>query len=1000
MKLIKRQIFVVLLLGFWAALHFGQAITQPNTTLITEQIDVTENNTLEQKLQDEIEQLNLSENYLKNLQNQASSVEVKQLETEDIEQAAFNVSLAEVQIEKISLTLSSAQKDYREIQSDIEQYEKQLISAHGHQGDETIPLIENHLNVERKKLEIESERINVLKQWLIVANDILYLEQQYLKSMTDKARVKQVESLLAMQQKTESDVIKQQQQWEEKLKELRMELDETRPIESPATPKQRKLQDEILEAEEKVQVLKIQLNLSRIDTLVEAYQSQDISEESAQSYIEFKEYLTKLRDELVANDIAIGNKLILLQRQIDILEEPGASYVYTREDSRRMTNILEDLKSSYEDLNQQINELMTVIANLQNELLSGVAQTWKTRQKIPITLQEWEIFGKDLWVLPQVAYQSVRATYNQLVENLSYATSSRWGLTFGFIMAWSMFWIWIGRILNQFLQGAREEGLSFSANTLVMFAQLIYRNIMGITVFGSLMILLILLNVSSNLLIIPLSLGAVWFLYKIAIGLARMYLFENIWDLSGEDVKLYNGLRWTLGLGSIIIAFTVLAHQLPIPSDTVASFDRMFMLVLLAVSIPLLKNWRVLPSIFVKEDRIKPYVSKVVYWLGFLIPLIIFSNAIIGLVGYVALAWKMWIVEALFLMVLTAWLLAKGIIGDIMEGFAKISVRRLKSGWVWTESILKPTHTVINIALFIMSLWLLFILYGFDQNPVVMEKLISARTHTIFELGNTEITVINIIQFIVLLIVIRWAAKWSREFSFRFLFAKHKDKGIRNSLSVFTQYAIVIIGAFIILKVVGIDLTTITVVLGALAVGIGFGLQNIANNLVSGILLLVERPFREGDIITLGESEGEVTHIGMRATTIKTWDNMDIIIPNAETVSRSLKNWTHQDVIVRTTFLLRTSFVENPRQVHALIMQTVRMHENVVKDPEPTVVLQEFGESALIFQVRYFINISEGEIRPMVKSELLMRLWEVLRAAGIEIPYNRSIVNLNDDRSE
>ncbi len=999
MKLLKRQIFVVMLLITWAVVNFAQDISNDeavnkSTTAVSQVI------ILEQKLEDEIQQLSINENYLEDLQAQNRTVaeDASQLSAEDVDRASFNVSLAEIQVEKTSLLLSSTQKELKQTQNTIEQYEKQLISAKARSSADVLPFLEERLKAEKRKLAIGQERIQVLKKILAVTDGILDLEKQYLSSISEQARVEQVAGLWQSQQEEAADVIKQQQAWEDKLKRLRGDLDKTRPLQSPPTPEQRLLQNKILEAEEYIQILRVSLNTSRIETLIETYHGQDWRQGSPRRHIEVKQYLVKLRDELVANDITVENKLLLLQRQIDILKEPGAVYTFSEQESQRLTAILSGLKSEYEKLDVKINELMTIVSHMENQLIVSTSQTWKTRQRIPLSFHEWKVFGEDLWVLPQVTYQSVLATYKQLVDNLSHATSSIWLLTFALILAWAMFWIWVGRVLEQFLTGAREEGLSFSANALIVFAQLIYRNVMGVTIFGALMILLLLLNVSAGNLIVPLSLGAVWFLYKIAIGLARIYLFENVWDLSGKDVALYRALRWSLGLGSIVVALTVLAHQLPIPLDIAASFDRMFMLVLLAVSVPLLKNWRVLPGIFAKEDKTRPYVRRAVYSLGLLIPLTIFSNAIIGLVGFVTLAWQMWIVEAQFLLVFTLWVLTKGIVNDVMESIATFTVRNIKSGWVWTESILKPLHTIINIAVIVLSIMVLFVLYGFDKNHMFLEQLSRFSTHALFTFGGTDITVVNTVQFIVLLAVIRWAGKWSREFSYRFLFSRHKDKGIRNSLAIFTQYAIVIIGAFIILKVIGIDLTTITVVLGALAVGIGFGLQNIANNLVSGVLLLVERPFRQGDIITVGTNEGEVMHIGMRATTIRTWDNMDVIIPNAETVSQSLMNWTHQDAIVRTTFTMRTGFAENPVQAQALILQTIRMHENILKKPEPSVLLQEFGESALVFQIRYYVNVSEGEIRPHVKSEVLLRLWEVLRAAGINIPYTRNVIELMDKR--
>ena len=129
---------------------------------------------------------------------------------------------------------------------------------------------------------------------------------------------------------------------------------------------------------------------------------------------------------------------------------------------------------------------------------------------------------------------------------------------------------------------------------------------------------------------------------------------------------------------------------------------------------------------------------------------------------------------------------------------------------------------------------------------------------------------------------------------------------MRNSLSVFTQYLVIVIGFFFSFRMLGFDFTGLSLVLGGLAVGMGFGLRDFANNIIGGLMLLIERPVREGDLITLGDYEGRVAHIGIRAMRICSWDNMEVLIPNAETFNKPFTNWTHQDSIVRTVIPLKS----------------------------------------------------------------------------------------------
>lgn len=941
---------------------------------------------LQQKLQDDTDSLEFSRNLLENMKKTPDSTQ--------LEEASYNVDLAEVQLQKIELELASAHKNIPLLESYLDHYEQQLINARARKAETVAFELQERVSIERQKLVIEKQRIKQLTQLKSLAIEILSLEKDRLNQLTEKIRLEEVAKLRKEQQADEQKLATLQQAWELKLQSSREALDALRPIQSPPSAEQQLLQEQITEAQENMQLTEIQLTLSRIDTLLSVFTQRDFSQVPPARQAEMSERLEKLKEELQAKKMMVENHLSLFDRQLNLLKQPGARHVLSKESKNRLTLMYSQLSDAYLQTQTLIQDLSARLTKLQSAVQKGAGQTWRSRQMLPKNWEDWKQFGADLWTLPQMAIQSLRSGYDQLVENLSKASGFIWIALFALIPAWVMLCLWIKRFLSGFLGRARDKGISFSANAFTIVAQIVYRNIPGIIFFGTIFILLLLLRVSANNMVVVTSVAAVWFFYSVMTGLARISLFENIWDLSGSDVKLYQGLRWSLGLGSFIIALTVLSHFLPLPANIVASFDRLFMLVLLGVSLPLLRSWRVLPGLIAKEGKTKPYVRRISHLLGFLIPFSLFSNAVIGLIGYVNLAWIIWIAEVQFLLVLTALMLARGLLGDTMEFLAKQAIRKLKSGWVWTESILKPLHTVLQLIFIFTAGYVLFHLYGLNQHPLVVERLNALVTNPIIQWGGVSITAYNIFQFAILLMVIRWAAKWSREFAYRFIFAKYKDKGLRNSMAVFTQYATIMAGAFVILKVIGIDLTTLTVVLGALAVGIGFGLQGIANNMVSGILLLIERPFRAGDIITLGTHEGEVTHIGVRATTIKTWDNMDVIIPNAETVSQALTNWTHHDSIVRTTFDLNIAHQENPYQAQAIIMQVLRRHPAVVSFPEPSVLFSEFAAYSLKFQVRYFIDLSLGKSRIEIRSEILFAIWDSLRAAGIEIPYPQQNINI------
>ena len=137
--------------------------------------------------------------------------------------------------------------------------------------------------------------------------------------------------------------------------------------------------------------------------------------------------------------------------------------------------------------------------------------------------------------------------------------------------------------------------------------------------------------------------------------------------------------------------------------------------------------------------------------------------------------------------------------------------------------------------------------------------------------GNASITLISIIELVVVVSIFYWTAKWTREFVYRLLLSRTKDMGIRNSIAILSQYCVIMLGLFICLRVLGIDLRAVVAVTSLFALGIGFGLRDLANNFVCGFLILLERPLRVGDIVGVNGIEGDVLHIGGRAVTIRTW---------------------------------------------------------------------------------------------------------------------------------
>jgi potassium-dependent mechanosensitive channel len=262
---------------------------------------------------------------------------------------------------------------------------------------------------------------------------------------------------------------------------------------------------------------------------------------------------------------------------------------------------------------------------------------------------------------------------------------------------------------------------------------------------------------------------------------------------------------------------------------------------------------------------------------------------------------------------------------------------------------------------------------------------------------NTTFTPLSIIELGLVVSFFFWAARWIREFVYRLLSARMLDMGLRNSIAIFSQYAMIVAGVFICLNVLGIDLKTLTFVATAFSIGIGFGLRDLFNNFACGFLLLIERPLRVGDTVTIGGYEGDVMHIGGRAVTIRTWDYTDVLVPNAEIFSKSFMNWTARDSVVRTLISLKTNRDVQPPMIQKIIYDVLGQHKNVLSDPAPEVLLKEINDSLFEFEVRYFINLRQVRSRIVFRSEVLTAIWQAFEENGIKAPHPQHEILLKNE---
>jgi small-conductance mechanosensitive channel len=257
----------------------------------------------------------------------------------------------------------------------------------------------------------------------------------------------------------------------------------------------------------------------------------------------------------------------------------------------------------------------------------------------------------------------------------------------------------------------------------------------------------------------------------------------------------------------------------------------------------------------------------------------------------------------------------------------------------------------------------------------------------LFTSGTSSITLWTLLVLTVLIVLLFSITFWLKFWVVNRLLSKSSvELGVRLAIGTIIHYIVIAIGLIVILQTSGIDLSSVTILAGALGVGVGFGLQNITNNFVSGFILLVERPIKVGDRIEVGPVTGDVVNISLRATTVVTNDNIAIIVPNSEFVSSRVTNWSYTDRDVRFNFPVGVSYRSDPEVVRRLLIQIADQHAGVLKDPKPDALLLEFGDSALNFVLRVWTR-QYSTTPGVLRSELNFMISKTFKEQGIEIPY-------------
>jgi small-conductance mechanosensitive channel len=297
---------------------------------------------------------------------------------------------------------------------------------------------------------------------------------------------------------------------------------------------------------------------------------------------------------------------------------------------------------------------------------------------------------------------------------------------------------------------------------------------------------------------------------------------------------------------------------------------------------------------------------------------------------------------------------------------------------------------LINFLAFVI--WLFTMLKNIKIDRLVVDQVTIIFTDEI-KIGSASFTLGGIVIFFLVIWLSIIISKIIRVVLEEDILDKFSlGKGVPHTISVMVRYTLVTIGVLLAVSAAGMPLDSLTILFGAFGVGIGFGLQNIFNNLVSGLILLFERPIQIGDTIEVGQLMGNVKSIGIRSSNVRTFDGAEVIVPNGQLISNEVVNWTLSDQTRRIEVIAGVAYGSDPHKVKDLFEKVLNDHPDIIKDPAPKVFFQNLGESSLDFRLLFWTSKFDEWIR--IRSDIIFGVHDILKSEGIEIPFPQRDLHL------
>lgn len=302
-----------------------------------------------------------------------------------------------------------------------------------------------------------------------------------------------------------------------------------------------------------------------------------------------------------------------------------------------------------------------------------------------------------------------------------------------------------------------------------------------------------------------------------------------------------------------------------------------------------------------------------------------------------------------------------------------------------SSPILKSTENFIS-----GTIWLLVMLHllgWLDATLALMDEIG-------LTVGTTYVSLLSTSKLVIVVVLTFTIALWLAEFLNRQLRRMtHISPSLQVGFAKFIKFTLVALAFVLALNAVGFDLSSLAVFGGALGVGVGFGLQRIASNFISGFILVFDRSIKPGDVVTVGDNFGTVEQLHARYVVVRNRDGVDTLIPNENLITSEVINWSYADRNVRVLIKVQISYDDEPRTAMAILLDCANASSSVLQEPAPVVQLIDFADSGIELQLRVWIADPENGTDP-VRSEINLAIWDAFKAAGISIPYPQRDLHL------